>query len=168
MTNTDSEPNNATRKMDISSILTPSGVIPALRSGAKKAVLEELAEKAAEVTGRDASEIFSVLLDREKLGSTGVGGGVAIPHGKLNDLDRLYMVFARAQNPIEFDAVDEHPVDLFCMLIAPEEAGADHLKALARISRLLRNQGMCDKLRGAGSADAIYALLTQDEAEQAA
>ncbi len=78
------------------------------------------------------------------------------------------MIFARAQNPIEFDAVDEHPVDLFCMLIAPEEAGADHLKALARISRLLRNQGMCDKLRGAGSADAIYALLTQDEAEQAA
>lgn len=154
--------------VDISELLHPNGVIPGLRTGSKKAALEELAERAAEITGLPARAIFDVLLERERLGSTGVGHGIAIPHGKLPGLDRLHMLFARAETPLNFDAVDEQPVDLICVLLAPEGAGADHLKALARVSRLLRDRSICEKLRGATSADALYALLTENENEQAA
>ncbi|MGE0254541.1 MAG: PTS IIA-like nitrogen regulatory protein PtsN [Alphaproteobacteria bacterium] len=147
--------------MDIDEILAPGAVVAKLRATSKKQALQELARVAADVTGEDERAIFEVLLERERLGSTGVGGGVAIPHGKLASLDRLYGVFARVAQPIDFDSVDDRPVDLLFVLLAPEGAGADHLKALARVSRLLRDPATCDKLRGSDSRDAIYALLTQ-------
>lgn len=149
-------------------LITPKGIIANLRAGSKKQALQELAKKAAEVTGLHDRAIFDVLLERERLGTTGVGHGIAIPHGKLPNLDRVHGIFARLDRPVDFDAIDEQPVDLMFLLLAPETAGADHLKALARVSRLLRDQAMCEKLRGSDSTDAIYALLTQQEASHAA
>jgi PTS system nitrogen regulatory IIA component len=149
-------------------LITPDGILPALRAGNKKQALQELARKAAELTGLHERAIFDVLLERERLGTTGVGHGIAIPHGKLPSLDRVHGVFARLERPIDFDAIDERPVDLMFLLLAPEAAGADHLKALARVSRLLRDDAMCEKLRGCQSADAIFALLIQTEASHAA
>jgi PTS system nitrogen regulatory IIA component len=148
--------------MEIADLLTPNAVIPGLRSGSKKQSLQDLAKIAAQITGVDERQIFEVLLERERLGTTGVGNGIAIPHGKLAGLDRLYGVFARLDKPIDFEAMDEQPVDLMFLLLAPEGAGADHLKALARVSRQLRDGAFCDKLRGSDSRDALYALLTQD------
>lgn len=149
-------------------LITPHAVIANLRAGSKKQALQEVARRAADLTGQHERAVFDVLLERERLGTTGVGHGIAIPHGKLSGLDRVYGVFARLERPIDFDAIDEQPVDLIFMLLAPEQAGADHLKALARVSRLLRDTGVCEKLRGSESADAIYALLTQQEASNAA
>ncbi len=147
--------------MEIHELLNPDGVIANLKSKSKKQALQDLAETAAKITGINERKIFDVLLERERLGTTGVGRGIAIPHGKLADLDALYGIFARLEDPIDFDAVDEHPVDLIFLLLAPESAGADHLKALARISRLLRDVGTCDKLRGTDDGDALYSLLTE-------
>jgi PTS system nitrogen regulatory IIA component len=149
-------------------LITPKSIIANMRAGSKKQSLQELAKKASELTGQHERAVFDVLLERERLGTTGVGHGIAIPHGKLPNLDRVYGVFARLERPIDFDAIDEQPVDLMFLLLAPEAAGADHLKALARVSRLLRDAAMCEKLRGSDSADAIYALLTQTEASHAA
>ncbi|HSK38130.1 MAG TPA: PTS IIA-like nitrogen regulatory protein PtsN [Arenibaculum sp.] len=149
-------------------LITPKSIIANLRAGSKKQALQELARKAAELTGQHERAIFDVLLERERLGTTGVGHGIAIPHGKLPNLDRVHGVFARLERPVDFDAIDEQPVDLMFLLLAPESAGADHLKALARVSRLLRDASMCEKLRGCDNADAIYALLTQQEASHAA
>ncbi|MBI1206456.1 MAG: PTS IIA-like nitrogen regulatory protein PtsN [Azospirillum sp.] len=149
-------------------LITPGGIIANLKASSKKQALQELARKAAEVTGQHERAIFDVLLERERLGTTGVGHGIAIPHGKLSSLDRVYGLFARLERPIDFDAIDEQPVDLMFLLLAPEQAGADHLKALARVSRLLRDSSVCDKLRGCDKADAIYALLTETEASNAA
>ena len=112
----------------------------------------------------DANQIFEVLLERERLGSTGVGGGTAIPHGRFKGLDGLTACFARLNQPIDFEAIDDTPVDLVVLLMAPEGAGADHLKALARISRLLRDKPFCDKIRGCDTADAIHALLLEHDA----
>jgi PTS system nitrogen regulatory IIA component len=108
------------------------------------------------------------LIERERLGTTGVGNGIAIPHGKLSNLDRLYGLFARLERPVDFNAIDEKPVDLIFLLLAPETAGADHLKALARVSRLLRDASICEKLRGTETSDALYALLTQSMEHRAA
>jgi len=149
-------------------LITPASIIASLRASNKKQALQELARKAAELTGQHERTIFDVLLERERLGTTGVGQGIAIPHGKLASLDRVYGIFARLERPIDFDAIDEQPVDLMFLLLAPEQAGADHLKALARVSRLLRDNSMCEKLRGTNNADALYALLTQNEACNAA
>ncbi len=149
-------------------LITPASIIANLRAGNKKQALQELARKASELTGQHERMIFDVLLERERLGTTGVGHGIAIPHGKLASLDRVYGLFARLERPIDFDAIDEQPVDLMFLLLAPEQAGADHLKALARVSRLLRDNAVCEKLRGSTSADALYALLTQTEASHAA
>jgi PTS system nitrogen regulatory IIA component len=154
--------------LDIGDLITPHTVIPDFRVTGKKQALQELARRAAEITGDDDRVIFEVLLERERLGTTGVGSGVAIPHGKLPNLDRLYGIFARLEQPIDFDSVDEQPVDLIFLLLAPETAGADHLKALARVSRLLRNGEVCDKLRGSDAAEALYALLTETPASHAA
>jgi len=149
-------------------LITPASIIANLRASNKKQALQELARKAAELTGQHERMIFDVLLERERLGTTGVGQGIAIPHGKLSSLGRVYGIFARLERAIDFDAIDEQPVDLMFLLLAPEQAGADHLKALARVSRLLRDNSICEKLRGSTSADAIYALLTQTEASHAA
>jgi nitrogen PTS system EIIA component len=154
--------------MEIEDLITPAGVIPKLRATGKKHALQELAKRAADVTGLHERAIFDVLLERERLGSTGVGNGIAIPHGKLPELQKLHGVFARLDSPIDFDSVDDQPVDLVFLLLAPEAAGADHLKALARVSRLLRDRSVCEKLRGANSADAIYALLTEARTSHAA
>jgi PTS system nitrogen regulatory IIA component len=154
--------------MEISDLITPECVIGSLRSPSKKQALQELAHRAAEITGIHERTIFDVLLERERLGTTGVGKGVAIPHGKLADLDGLYGLFARLEEPIDFDAVDDQAVDLIFLLLAPEAAGADHLKALAKISRVLRNAALCEKLRRAESANDIYRILTADSASRAA
>lgn len=154
--------------MDISDLIYPEGVVANLRVTSKKQALQELAKRAAELTGQPERAIFEVLIERERLGTTGVGNGIAIPHGKLPSLDRLYGLFARLEKPIDFDAIDEQPVDLICLLLAPETAGADHLKALARVSRLLRDPAICEKLRGTDNTDALYALLTESAASHAA
>jgi PTS system nitrogen regulatory IIA component len=148
-------------------LIAPRSIIPNLRVGTKKQALQELAKRASELTGQHERAVFDVLLERERLGTTGVGHGIAIPHGKLPNLERVYGIFARLERPVEFDAIDEQPVDLMFLLLAPDSAGADHLKALARVSRLLRDSSMCEKLRGSDNADAIYALLTQTETSHA-
>lgn len=154
--------------MKIDDLISLEAIIPNLKASNKKQVLQELAERAAKVVGIDARLIFDVLLERERLGTTGVGQGVAIPHGKLAQIDRLYGVFARLEHAIDFESIDDQPVDLFFLLLAPEGAGADHLKALAKVSRLLRNKAVCEKLRGSESADAILALLIESSTPHAA
>ncbi len=154
--------------MEIVDLILPGGVIANLRVTSKKQALQELAKRAADITEQPERAIFEVLIERERLGTTGVGHGIAIPHGKLPGLERLYGLFARLDTPIDFDAIDEQPVDLICVLLAPETAGADHLKALARVSRLLRDRAVCEKLRGTDSNDAIYALLNESAASHAA
>lgn len=154
--------------MEIVDLITPQHVIPKLRVTSKKQALQELSRFAAEITNQHERTIFEVLLERERLGTTGVGAGVAIPHGKLPALDRLYGLFARLDAPIDFEAIDEQPVDLIFLLLAPEAAGADHLKALARVSRLLRDKETCEKLRGSDTAEALYVLLTQTATSHAA
>jgi len=149
-------------------LISPDAVIASLRATSKKQALQELARKAAELTGLEERRIFDVLLERERLGTTGVGNGIAIPHGKLPELTRLYGIFARLDKPIDFDSIDDEPVDLIFLLLAPESAGADHLKALARVSRLLRDRTICSKLRGCDTADGLYAVLTQTPASHAA
>lgn len=154
--------------MEINDLLIPEGVVADLKATSKKQALQDLAKRAAEVSGLHERAIFDVLMERERLGTTGVGNGIAIPHGKLASLERLHGLFARLEQPIDFHAIDERPVDLIFVLLAPENAGADHLKALARISRLLRNNGICDKLRGTDSAEALFAILTESQEDRAA
>jgi len=154
--------------MEIAELIGPGGVVANLRVTSKKQALQELAKRAAEITGQPERSVFEVLIERERLGTTGVGNGIAIPHGKLADLDRLYGLFARLETPIDFDAIDEQPVDLICVLLAPETAGADLLKALAQVSRLLHDRAICEKLRGTDSTEAIHALPTELMASHAA
>jgi len=146
--------------MNISDLLKPAAVISSLKVQGKKHLLQELSARAAQVTHLPERKIFETLMERERLGTTGVGQGIAIPHGRLGDIAEIAGVFARLETPIDYDAVDNQPVDLVFMLLAPEGAGADHLKALARVSRLLRNQAATEKLRAAKSAEALYAILT--------
>ena len=141
-------------------LLTPAHVVPRLKAANKKQVLQEMAKRTAELTGLHERQILDVMLERERLGTTGVGNGIAIPHGKLADVKSMFGLFARLDHAVDFEAIDEQPVDLIFLLLAPEGAGADHLKALARVSRLLRDRAICEKLRGADQAEAIYALLT--------
>ena len=154
--------------MEIVDILIPDGIVANLKVSSKKQALQELAQRAATITGAQERAIFDVLLERERLGTTGVGSGIAIPHGKLSDIDKLHGIFARLDVSVDFEAIDEQPVDLIFLLLAPEEAGADHLKALARVSRLLRDKAICEKLRGAEEADALFALLTENTNSHAA
>jgi PTS system nitrogen regulatory IIA component len=154
--------------MNIADLITPQSVIANFRVGSKKQALQELAKKAASLVGQPEKLVFDVLSERERLGTTGVGLGIAIPHGKLPGLDRMTGLFARLDKPVDFEAIDNQPVDLIFLMLAPEDAGADHLKALARVSRLLRDRAVCAKLRGTDNADALYALLTDDRASDAA
>lgn len=154
--------------MDLSDLLVIDAILPRLKSANKKQALQEMAAKAAVLTARDERDIFETLMQREKLGSTGVGHGVAIPHGKLIGLDRLVGVFALLDRPIDFDSLDGEPVDVMFLLLAPESAGADHLKALARIARVLRDDETAAKLRAADDAAAMYALLTENVRSDAA
>ncbi len=154
--------------MEITDLLAPGGVVANLKSKSKKQALEDLAALAAKITEVHERKIFDVLLERERLGTTGVGQGIAIPHGKLAELDTLHGHFARLAQPIDFEAIDERPVDLIFLLLAPESAGADHLKALARVSRLLRDATVCDKLRAANDSREIFDLLTTANATSTA
>jgi PTS system nitrogen regulatory IIA component len=154
--------------MDLSDLIAADAVIPALKANSKKQILQMLSEKAADVTGLPEREIFDTLLQRERLGSTGVGNGIAIPHGKLPGIKKITGVFARLDTPVDFEALDDQPVDLVFLLLAPESAGADHLKALSRIARLLRNHETVSKIRGTDDAAAIFTCLSSPPASDAA
>ncbi len=154
--------------MEINELISAESVIPDLRASSKKQALQDLARRAADITGLHERAIFDVLMERERLGTTGVGNGIAIPHGKMANLDRLYGLFARLEHSVDFQSIDEQPVDLIFLLLAPESAGADHLKALARVSRLLRDGSVCEKLRGTDDAEALFALLTESMENRAA
>jgi PTS system nitrogen regulatory IIA component len=150
--------------MDMGSLLGRDAVIAGLDVHSKKHAIQEIAAVAAKRTGVPEREVFDTLLQRERLGSTGVGNGIAIPHGKLVGLDRLAGFFFRLAEPIPFEALDDQPVDLVFALLAPEDAGADHLKALAKIARVLRTPGIAEELRQADNAREIHALLTRTPA----
>src|SRR3569623_1810375 len=143
--------------MTLTDLIAPAAIIPALKVNGKKQALQELAARAAELTGQNERAILEILMQREKLGSTAVGNGIAIPHGKLPKLGRLFGLFARLERPIDFEALDSQPVDLIFLLLAPEAAGADHLKALARVARMLRDPEVARKLRESSDTDALYA-----------
>jgi nitrogen PTS system EIIA component len=145
--------------MALTDLVVPQAVVPSLRVNNKKQALQELAARAAVLCGRNEREVLEVLMQRERLGSTGIGNGIAIPHGKLARLERLFGVFARLERPIDFEALDGQPVDLVFLLLAPEGAGADHLKTLARVARLLRNPEVAQQLRQSRDAEALYAVL---------
>jgi nitrogen PTS system EIIA component len=147
--------------MPLTDILPREGVLPALRVSSKKMLLEAIADQASIITKLPSRSIFDALLQRERLGSTGIGGGIAIPHSKFDGLDRLVGLFAHIEKPIAFDALDGEPVDLVFVLLAPEGAGADHLKGLSKVARILRNPLITAKLRASNNADSIHALLTQ-------
>jgi len=153
---------------DFSDMLRADAVLTGVPAAHKKALFQHLSATAATLFGVDAKQVADRLTAREKLGSTGFGGGVAIPHAKLAEIDAVTGIFVRLANPIEFDAVDDLPVDLVFMLLSPPDAGADHLKALARVSRRLRDRAFLAKLRGTASADAVYALFSADAARDAA
>lgn len=154
--------------MEIADLIKPENVVANLRASSKKQALQDLARRAATITGQPERAVFSVLMKRERLGTTGVGNGIAIPHGKLPNLDKLHGLFARLEHPIDFESIDDRPVDLIFLLLAPESSGADHLKALARVSRLLRDKNACEKLRGTDDSEALYALLVDTTASWAA
>ena len=151
--------------MALTDLVVPQAVVPSLRVNSKKQALQELAARAAAICGRNEREVLEVLMQRERLGSTGIGSGIAIPHGKLAKLERLFGVFARLERPIDFEALDGQPVDLVFLLLAPEAAGADHLKALAQIARLLRDTEIAQKLRESRDAEALYAVLTSESGD---
>jgi PTS system nitrogen regulatory IIA component len=153
--------------MPLTDLVAPNAVVAALKANSKKQAIQELSGRAAELTGENERAILEILLQREKLGSTAVGNGVAIPHGKLPKLGRLFGMFARLDKPIDFEALDGQPVDLVFLLLAPEGAGADHLKALARVARLLRDPVIAKKLRDSRSPEALYAVLGMPAASAA-
>lgn len=155
--------------MPVLEFLSSDSVVFSLRARAKKQILQELSAHAArQLPALDEHAVFETLQQRERLGSTGIGDGVAIPHGKLAGLDRLFGLVARLEKPVDFEALDGQPVDIAFLLLAPEGAGADHLKALAQVARMLREPGILDRIRAARDANALYALLTRTSASQAA
>lgn len=153
---------------DLSDILGPGAVFAAMVVPNKKILFQQLAAAAGRVTGVDPRMIVDRLVERERLGSTGFGAGVAIPHGKIDGIDHVVGVFARLATPIDFQAIDDMPVDLVFLLLSPPDAGVEHLKALSRVSRRLRDRTFVAKLRGAGSEDALYALFSQADTRDAA
>lgn len=153
---------------DLSDILSDKAIDADLVAANKKALFQQLASAAAKLTGLPAKTIAASLSAREKIGSTGFGGGAAIPHGKIDGLGGVFGFFARLETPVDFQSIDNMPVDLVFLLLSPPDAGADHLKALARVSRAFRDPQTVAKLRGARSRDAIYALLAGGEARDAA
>jgi nitrogen PTS system EIIA component len=153
---------------DLSDILSDKAVDADLVAANKKALFQQLAAASARLTGLPAKTIAASLNAREKLGSTGFGGGAAIPHGKIEGLDQLFGYFARLEAPVDFQSIDGMPVDLVFLLLSPPDAGADHLKALARVSRVFRDSQIVAKLRGARSKDALFALLAGEETRDAA
>jgi nitrogen PTS system EIIA component len=154
--------------MQIGSLLDRAAIAPRVSAPTKRQALALVAEIAARAFKLDATTVFDALTERELAGSTGVGHGVAAPHARLEGLDRMRGVFVRLEQPVDFDAVDDQPVDLLFVLLAPKNAAADHLRALARVSRLLRQADLREQLRQARTADAIHALLVQEAQPSAA
>jgi nitrogen PTS system EIIA component len=154
--------------MELGDILATDGIVPQLAATSKKQALEELSALASKATHIDAREVFNALLHRERLGSTGLGRGIAIPHVKFKSLKSIVCIFARLTTPIDFESPDGEPVDLMFLLLAPEHAGGDHLKALARISRLVREPAALEQLRRAPDKAALKVLLTEPAPPQAA
>jgi PTS system nitrogen regulatory IIA component len=150
--------------MQLSEIIEVKGILPALKVTNKRQLLQELAHQAAKRTKLDSRQIFDALLHRERLLSTGLGQGTAVPHGKFAGLDRVHGFFARLVAPVDFESVDEQPVDLVFLLLSPESAGGDHLTALARVSRVFRDPATVQKLRGTEDASGLYAILTEPAA----
>lgn len=148
--------------MDVSEFLSPAAVFTTAATS-RKQVLQEVAEKAAGLCHLSERTIFHTLLERERLGSTGVGRGIAIPHARFSGLDTITGMFLRVRNPVEFDAADGQPVDLLFVLLVPANSEGEHLRVMARISRLLRDDRACEKIRAAVTKDVIYALLTADD-----
>ncbi len=147
--------------MPLLDFLTPEAVVTNVRASGKKQALQEIAANAARLAGLDERPIFEALLQRERLGSTGIGEGIAIPHGKLPGLTRIFGLLARLEKPIEFEALDGQQVDVLFLLLAPEGAGADHLKALSRAARVLREPGLIERVRATRDAAALYAIMTE-------
>lgn len=154
--------------MTITSLITPESVLAGLKGNGKKQILQDLSGHIARVAGLNERLVFETLLQRERLGTTAIGQGIAIPHGRMAGLGRLVGFFAQLARPVDFEALDGEPVDLVFVLLAPEDAGADHLQALARIARLFRAAGVPQKLRQTDDAAAIYAILTSETASRAA
>jgi PTS system nitrogen regulatory IIA component len=154
--------------MEIRDILAIEAVGSQQRATSRKHLFQEIAARAADAYGLQARTVFEALLERERLGGTGMGRGVAVPHARIPDLEAIHGVFMRLEKPIDFDAPDEQPVDVVFALLAPEDAGADHLRALARVSRVLRDNGVVAKLRSCADAQALYAVLTETLANRAA
>ena len=153
---------------DLSDLITVDRIDAGLVVANKKALFQQLGLAASRRIGRETKDIVTALSERERLGSTGFGAGVAIPHGRIEGLPEVFGYFARLTNPVDFHAVDNIPVDIVFLLLSPPDAGADHLKALARVSRALRDRQTIAKLRGARSKDAIFALLSGVESLHAA
>jgi PTS system nitrogen regulatory IIA component len=154
--------------MALSDLLSQKAVVLNLHARCKREALAMLADRAAAVTGADATAIREALMEREKLGSTGVGRGVAIPHGKIDGLGAMTGVLAKLDAPIDFEAVDDQPVDLVFVLLAPADASAAHLKALAKVSRLLRDERVREALRGAETPEALFTIAVDSERPHAA
>ncbi|MCB1385156.1 MAG: PTS IIA-like nitrogen regulatory protein PtsN [Nitratireductor sp.] len=154
--------------MDLTDLIGPQDVHTGVKASCKKSLLQELAAKASKKTGIAAETIFATLLEREKLGSTGIGNGIAIPHGKIAGLPKIIGLAVTLNEPVAFEALDDQPVDIVFLLLAPDDSGADHLKALARVARVLKQPNMLAKLRGADGNAALYALLSEAETSHAA
>ncbi len=154
--------------MDLGDLISPQAVLSSIKCQSKKQVLLRMCACAQDITGIDKRDVFEVVMQRERLGSTGIGNGLAIPHGKLDALDRIVVVFARLEQPVDFEAIDDEPVDLVFLLLAPAGAGADHLKALSRISRLMREPAAAARLRQCITDDALFAVLSEPKASNAA
>ncbi len=153
---------------DLSDLLVPELIVVGMSAASKKGLFTQLGALVASLLRVDARTVADALAAREKEGSTGFGGGVAIPHARIAGLPRVAIAVARLTHPLEFGAVDDAPVDVIVAMLSPPQAGGEHLKALARVARRMRDRGLVAKLRGAGSPDAIYALLTDHEARDAA
>ena len=154
--------------IDLDGLVTPERTLIDLRGGSKRQVLQNLAEAAGLATGVEPGRVLDALLARERLGTTGLGEGVAIPHARIEGLKELIGFFARLARPVDFDALDGEPVDLVFLLLAPDVVGVDHLKALARIARVMRDPVLCAALRAAKTAADAHAILTGgDERPQA-
>jgi nitrogen PTS system EIIA component len=154
--------------MDLGDLIKPDAVVANLRSRNNKALLSEIAAQAGACLKLNPAIIYEALWQREMLSSTGVGRGIAIPHARVPGLGQMFGLFGKLEQPIEFGAIDDKPVDLVFLLLAPEHAGADHLKALARVSRLMRDPATLERLRGSKSRSAMYAVLTEPSTSNAA
>ena len=147
--------------MNENGLLNEDAILPALKVNSKKQLLQELAAKAHELTGMNEREIFNVILQRERLGSTGVGNGIALPHGMITELNEIIGIFSRLSEPVDFESNDDQPVDLVFLLLAPESAGSDHLKSLSRIARIFRDDKTLSRLRGTDDKTALFAIFNE-------